>query len=178
MTVVLENRKILHDGTVVHTADAAVHALFHNVDIGHMLFEPSIEIEKYNAANAMLDTKYASLATATTEQYADVAWDHYWFTPEPYASMNLTTWAVEQCSTDEEITRALEEIILFDVHDMLPVLRHILYLVDHFRQHNIVWGVGRGSSVASFLLYLAGINRINPMQYSLPITEFLKNTDK
>lgn len=174
MSVILENRTILKDGTVLHTADAAVHALFHDIGIDHMLFVPSIEIEKYNAANRMLDTQYANLTTSTSEQYTDTQWDHHWFTPEPYASMDLTEWAVSKCKNDDEITRALEEIILFDLHQMLPVLRHILFLVDHFRKHNIIWGVGRGSSVASFLLYLTGINRINPMLYDLSITEFLK----
>ena len=44
------------------------------------------------------------------------------------------------------------------------------YLVDTMRNNNIVWGVGRGSSVGSFVLYKIGINRINPnlLQIRLP----------
>jgi DNA polymerase III alpha subunit len=42
------------------------------------------------------------------------------------------------------------------------------------RKNNILWGVGRGSSVASFVLYLIGIHRINSLFYNLPIEEFLK----
>ena len=57
---------------------------------------------------------------------------------------------------------------------MLPVLRHLVYMVDHFRREGITWGVGRGSSVSSFVLYLIGINRINPLEFGLDIKEFLK----
>jgi len=53
-------------------------------------------------------------------------------------------------------------------------LKYLKYLVDTLRANNIVWGVGRGSSVASFVLYLIGIHRINSLYYDLPITEFLK----
>jgi DNA polymerase III alpha subunit len=42
------------------------------------------------------------------------------------------------------------------------------------RDNNIVWGVGRGSSIASFVLYLIGIHRINSLYYDLSINEFLK----
>jgi DNA polymerase III alpha subunit len=42
------------------------------------------------------------------------------------------------------------------------------------RKHNIVWGVGRGSSVASYVLYLIGVHKINSMYYDLDIEEFLR----
>jgi DNA polymerase III alpha subunit len=48
------------------------------------------------------------------------------------------------------------------------------YLVDLMREHNIVWGVGRGSSVSSFVLFLIGIHRINSIYYGLDVEEFLK----
>jgi DNA polymerase III alpha subunit len=42
------------------------------------------------------------------------------------------------------------------------------------RSSNIVWGVGRGSSVASYALYLIGIHKIDPIKYNLSINEFFK----
>ena len=57
---------------------------------------------------------------------------------------------------------------------MIPVLRHLAWIVYHLRKMEIVWGVGRGSSVSSLLLYLIGINRIDPMKFGLDISEFLK----
>ena len=57
---------------------------------------------------------------------------------------------------------------------MLNLLRHMKYLIDFFRKNNILWGVGRGSSVASYCLYLIGVHRINSIEYDLPIEEFLR----
>jgi DNA polymerase III alpha subunit len=42
------------------------------------------------------------------------------------------------------------------------------------RENDIVWGVGRGSSVASYTLYLIGVHKIDSIKYELDINEFLK----
>jgi len=42
------------------------------------------------------------------------------------------------------------------------------------RENGIVWGVGRGASVASYVLYLIGVHRINSIQYGLDWREFLR----
>jgi DNA polymerase III alpha subunit len=48
------------------------------------------------------------------------------------------------------------------------------YIVDTLRANNIVWGVGRGSSVASYVLHLIGVHKIDSIKYSIPIEEFFK----
>ena len=57
---------------------------------------------------------------------------------------------------------------------MIDVLRYLKYLVDTMRKHKIVWGVGRGSSVASYCLFLIGVHRVDSVLYQLDIKEFLK----
>jgi len=57
---------------------------------------------------------------------------------------------------------------------MFNLLKYLKYLVDTMRDNNIVWGVGRGSSVASFVLFLMGVHKINSLYYDIPIEEFLK----
>ena len=42
------------------------------------------------------------------------------------------------------------------------------------RLNNVVWGLGRGSSTASYILYLLGVHKIDSLYYDLPIEEFLK----
>ena len=42
------------------------------------------------------------------------------------------------------------------------------------RKNSVLWGLGRGSSVASYVLYLLGVHRINSLYYDLDIKEFLK----
>jgi len=57
---------------------------------------------------------------------------------------------------------------------MEDLLRYMIYLVDFMREHTIVWGVGRGSSVASYVLYLIGVHKIDSIQYGLDWREFLR----
>ena len=97
-----------------------------------------------------------------------------WFMPEEYKNFDIAKWILEQCKTDEELQRAGEELIMFQERDMFILLQYLKYLVDTMRKHNIVWGVGRGSSIASFVLYLIGIHRINSLYYQISINEFLK----
>jgi DNA polymerase III alpha subunit len=40
--------------------------------------------------------------------------------------------------------------------------------------NRMIWGVGRGSSVASNVLYLLGVHRIDSMFYELDSREFLR----
>lgn len=97
-----------------------------------------------------------------------------WFMPEKYKELNISDWLLEQCNSDIETNRVHEELELFNQHGMLTVLHYLKYLVDTMRENNILWGVGRGSSVASYCLYLIGIHKINSIKYNLDIKEFLK----
>ena len=68
----------------------------------------------------------------------------------------------------------MEELEAFTRRGMHTLLRYMIYLVDFMRENNIVWGVGRGSSVASYVLYLIGVHRIDSIQYDLDWREFLE----
>ena len=83
-------------------------------------------------------------------------------------------WLIDQCKTEEERTRVDEELTLFIQHGMFDLLFYLKYLVDTMRENNIVWGVGRGSSVASYVLYLIGVHKVDSIKYQLDINEFLK----
>lgn len=96
-----------------------------------------------------------------------------WFMPENYCP-NLIESLYEQCKTQAQIERVNQELQLFAQHNMLDLLFYLKYLVDTMRQNNIVWGVGRGSSVASYVLYLIGVHKIDSIKYCLDIKEFLK----
>lgn len=97
-----------------------------------------------------------------------------WFMPKEYHEFPMEKWLLEQCNTTEQRDRVLEELALYIQHDMYDVLFYLKYLVDTLRANNIVWGVGRGSSVASYILYLIGIHKIDSIKYELDINEFLK----
>jgi DNA polymerase III alpha subunit len=97
-----------------------------------------------------------------------------WYMPESYKVLDIAKYVLDQCQTDEELQRVGEELLMYQDRNLLDLLRFMKYFVDHLREHNIVWGVGRGSSTASYVLFLIGVHRINSIYYDLDIAEFLK----
>lgn len=98
----------------------------------------------------------------------------HWLMPKEYYEFDVAKFVLDQCTDEAELQRAAEELLMFQERGMFVLLQYLKYLVDTMRKHNIVWGVGRGSSVASFVLFLLGVHRINSLYYDLSIDEFLK----
>lgn len=97
-----------------------------------------------------------------------------WMMPEKYLNMDIAAFLFDKCTTKQQSDRVSMELALFDEHRMVNVLRLLVYIVDVLLEHNVLWGVGRGSSVASYVLFLIGIHRIDSLEYDLDIREFLK----
>ena len=108
------------------------------------------------------------------EQTFDSVCQSEWFMPDEYKNMDISQYLQDKCKTQEELVRYFEEYAEFNKRGMLPLLRYMIYLVDFMRENDIVWGVGRGSSVASYVLYLIGVHRINSIQFDLDWREFLR----
>lgn len=170
----LGNRVILADGTVICEDSALVEMLYQDQSFDLVVAKPSSDVELFNRTVKSMDMAYNTIATATDCQYSTVRWFDHWLTPEQYKTIDIAQFCYERCSTVEEIERVQYELPLFEERDMVPVLQHLIYMVDHLRANEILWGVGRGSSVSSFILFLIGINRINPLKFGLDVREFLK----
>ena len=97
-----------------------------------------------------------------------------WHMPQDYKDMDIAKWIIEQCKTQPELQRVAEELLLFQERGLFDLLKYLKYLVDTMRDNGVIWGVGRGSSVASYVLYLIGIHKVDSMYYDLPINEFLR----
>ena len=97
-----------------------------------------------------------------------------WFTPEEYQTLDLTQYVLSRCATVQQLERAQVELEIVQDLGAEPIFRHLIYLVDQWRSRDLVWGVGRGSSVSCFLLYVIGVNKINPLDYDLDYHEFFK----
>lgn len=97
-----------------------------------------------------------------------------WNMPTEYQSMDVKEWLLDKTQTEEERDRVLIEYALFEKKNFTKVLQFLIYFVDTLRANNIVWGVGRGSSVSSFCLFLIGVHKINPLEYDLDYREFLR----
>ena len=98
-----------------------------------------------------------------------------WFMPQEYKELDVYSFVMNKAGDDlAELERVEEELAQFKVRGMNNLLRYMIYLVDFMRENGIVWGVGRGSSVASYVLYLIGVHRINSIQFDLDWREFLR----
>ena len=97
-----------------------------------------------------------------------------WYMPDQYKTMDIAQWILDQCQTDAELQRVGQELLLYQERELFGLLRYLKYFVDTMQANNVVWGLGRGSSTASYVLYLIGVHRINSLYYDLPIEEFLK----
>lgn len=106
------------------------------------------------------------------------AWDHeaqqHWLMPEQYRTLDIAQYILDLCTCDAERQRAGQELLMYFDRDLFPLLCYLKYLVDVMRANCIIYGVGRGSSVASFVLYLMGVHRVNSLEYDLDIAEFLR----
>ena len=98
----------------------------------------------------------------------------HWHMPKEYLELDIAEHVLSLCKTQPELQRVGQELLLYQERDLFNLLRYLKYFVDTMRENNVVWGLGRGSSVASYVLYLLGVHRINSMYYDLDIQEFLK----
>ena len=141
-----------------------------------VLCEPTDEIDKFNSA--MEEQGMSPLQTYipldVDQKTFDGVCQGEWFMPDEYKNMDIYSWVEQRCQTHEEVNRIDEEFIAYEEKDLLDLLRYMVYLVDFMRENSIVWGVGRGSSVASYVLYIIGVHRINSIQYGLDWKEFLR----
>jgi DNA polymerase III alpha subunit len=104
----------------------------------------------------------------------DSALQSDWFMPEEYKNFDVEKWCLDRCTTDEQANRVRDEIDAYIERGMLPLLQWTKHFVDTCHANNIVWGVGRGSSVASFVLFLLGVHHIDSVKYNLDWQEFLR----
>lgn len=97
-----------------------------------------------------------------------------WIMPVEYAELDLDVYFANKISTNEQAVRVVEELALFEEHGLEPMLRFMIYLVKLMQDNNILWGVGRGSSVSSYLLFLVGLHQVDSIKYNLDIKEFIR----
>lgn len=97
-----------------------------------------------------------------------------WFITDEYKSFDIYQYCLDNCNTEEEQLRCFEELVFYEKLNLIPVLSVLKYIVDTLRQNNVVWGVGRGSSVSSYVLYKIGVHKIDSLKYNLDYHEFLR----
>jgi DNA polymerase III alpha subunit len=146
-------------------------------DLSNIVFDIETA-QKFNSALNLNKDSFSKLLTNTPNLENITEFDKKnqskWFMPENYCP-DLVQEIYSKCKTPEQIERVTIELELYVKHNMLNLLYYLKYLVDTMRQNNIVWGVGRGSSVASYVLFLIGVHKVDSLKYHLDIYEFFKS---
>jgi len=161
----------------IYTQDDAVQALYVNPSIDLSTLDLQ-EVEQFNRANELLYTGYAELKLAGTPDCTPEEYHRQnqqtWHMPAEYAEFDIAKWLLDQCETDEQRQRVGQELMMYLERGLFDLLNFLRYMVQVMRDNNIVWGVGRGSSVASYVLYLIGVHKIDSLYYDLDVTDFLR----
>ena len=162
--------------TIVN-CDKVIELLLAGKDVNTMVISDTEETELYNehceqVTHNPLPLRIATTGVSMAEYHS--ANVNKWNMPDEYAHVDVHAYLLDKCSTPAETTRVNFEYALYQEYDLDNVLRFLIYLVDTMTSHNILWGVGRGSSVASYCLYLIGIHKVDSLKYNLCVKEFLK----
>ena len=162
-------------GEIVYTEQDVCDALMHNPDLDDYL---TFLTETNNAAsiNEVAECTLVETCTIRSESPQEFhrANQQQWHMPEEYNQLDVAKYILDKCKSDAELQRVGDELLLYMERDLFDLLRYLVYLVDTMKANGIIWGVGRGSSVASYVLYLIGIHRVDSMYYDLDVREFLR----
>mgnify|MGYP001565419402 CR=1 FL=1 len=150
--------------------------LYHNRDITRADFIETPDINKFNTFAEELGIK--KLEILGDEDFDRI---NTYIIPQYYKDIDVESYVgglvpkgVAGAIIAGSSQRVDMELTLYKERGLFPILQVLIYVVDTLRKNNLVWGVGRGSSVASYVLYLIGIHKVDSLKYNLNIKEFLK----
>jgi DNA polymerase III alpha subunit len=167
-------------GEIIFSEDDIVNTVMKGHDLStmkNMLVETGVDLE--TAALILEDVpSFIQYDQYAEENLSIQEFDHrnqeYWFMPEEYKQLDIAKHILDLCKTETELQRVGHELLLYQERNLFNLLRYLRYLVDVMNKNQLIWGVGRGSSVASYILYLLGVHRVNSIFYELEPEEFLR----
>ncbi|MGI0076382.1 MAG: hypothetical protein ACREAU_03135 [Nitrosopumilaceae archaeon] len=178
----LKNRVLWYDGDSTIKAGDLLQIIKADQPRG-ILFVDSItdEIKQYNLA-------------AVTEQQFNVKtqlkqFNVDWNFPDIYRDIDITKyigqllqkecfnnqWDASSTEYLQRQQRVINELKLYEKKNLFHVLRALIYIINTLEHTNVVWGVGRGSSVGSYVLYLLKVHDVDSVFYELDISDFMRD---
>ena len=164
-------------GQIIYDEADLVNMVMRGVTVDHlkgMLVNSDVDLEQASAYLPQMPELVEYAFTDMTVEEFDTMKQNIWHMPDEYKHMDIAEYILSLCDSETKLQRCGQELLLFQERNLFDLLRYLKYLVDTLRANNMIWGVGRGSSVASYVLYLLGVHRIDSMFYDLEPTEFLR----
>lgn len=141
-----------------------IELLYRGEDISDIAF---VDIKQFNKVAKELELNDISDVSRISKEFN---------IPQHYKELDVEKYIHDKLiqRDPDEIGRVEMELEMYRERGLFPVLQLLIWIVDSMRKHNLVWGVGRGSSVSSYLLYILGVHKVDSHKYRLDIKEFLK----
>jgi len=159
-------------GQQIYSEDDIFSNIMNGID-GSNFLTNNIDIDSINAIAEISLVRQYSEPQLSIEGF-DKQNQNNWYMPEEYKELDIAEYILSLCNTQEELQRCGEELLLYQDKNLFNLLKYLKYLVDIMKENNIIWGVGRGSSVSSYVLYKLGVHKIDSMYYNLDVKEFLR----
>ena len=169
--------KINKFGEIIYNEEDLVNMVMRGItmdQLSGMKVEPRINLEKTTAYLEQIPELVEYAFTDMSVEDFDRMKQNSWHMPVEYKQLDIAEYILSLCDSDAKLQRCGEELLLFQERNLFDLLRYLKYLVDTLKANHMIWGVGRGSSVASYVLYLLGVHRIDSMFYDLDVREFLR----
>jgi DNA polymerase III alpha subunit len=175
----LKNRKLFYDGDSI----VNVEFLYDFLLDGNSIQQNNIYINNIDKEIKQYNEYFEEPLTVknSIKEYSNK-----WNIPKEYKNINivkkinqlLKMELIKNDFTDDEmrerIIRVNYEMTLFKERKMADLLKTLIYIIDVFKEKNIVWGTGRGSSCCCYILYLIELHDVDSIFYNLDLKEFFR----
>ena len=176
----LKDRILWYDGDSSVTEESLIRAIERGQSTEGLFVESLTPmIEKYNQS---VSTKSEKIGIKTGIRDLEYTWN----IPEEYKEIDVKGYIIDKLidqtkdldeeERDQRELRCVEEVDAYERLGFIEVLAALIYIINTLIENNVVWGVGRGSSVSSYILYLIGVHDIDSFKYGLDISEFLRTS--
>lgn len=166
-------------GRIILNTNDCIELLYNDNFKDNIIVDVDSDVDLYNKYTYIMNTGHRVLEQITEissiEEFDELNQDN-WFMPEEYKNLNIVDYLMEKARKKTHTLHYLRteaELGVYKERGLFNLLRFLVYLVDVMKERNIVWGVGRGSSVASYVLFLIGIHKVDSVKYELDFNEFL-----
>lgn len=174
----LKDYTLWFDGVVEVEPDKIMEMFMSGIDPKKLaVTELTPDLQKYN--------RLAEVPIKTKEEIDADLIDFSWLIPKKYLELDIEAFVYEKLLSkikptfsEEDISKRAQrtemELSEYKKRNLFDVLKVLAYVIDEFKANNVVWGVGRGSSCASYVLYLMEVHSVDSVKFEIPIDEFLK----
>lgn len=170
----LRDRVLWFDGDSAYSPAQLLHAI-RSRDV-RFVTEPNPLVDEYNKHVA------ASQEIHVKTECGELTYD--WNIPPAYKHLDVEAYLFsahsilfEGCDSaelEEREVRLATELVRYRKHGLYDVIRAVIWIINTLSSNDVVWGVGRGSSVSSYVLYVIGVHDVDSYTYDLDIDDFLQ----